>query len=424
MSGLGLLDGATPKPPLGAAGVPAWRSRSAEELLAALEPLLPAAGITRVANVTGLDVIGIPVWQAIRPNSRGLAVAQGKGLTHALARASAVMESIESWHAERAAVPCVVESVAGLAPTGRVIDPDALPRDANGTYHPHAPLPFCSATDIATGRDWWIPFELVHTNMVLPLVAGSGTFARTSNGLASGATLVEAVLHGLCEVIERDAHAVWHVRHPGRASATRIDPATIADPAATDLLGRYEAAGLQVFLWDLTADTGVPCTKAIVWDPTADLDLNPLGAAGGYGCHPDPRIAMVRALTEAAQSRLTAIAGSRDDQTRGRQALVQSGEAFSFWREVATDPTPRGWDHPLPGTTTVEDDLRAVLASLRAAGLPQVLVVDLSRDDWPVHVARVVVPGAEGAHTTPAYTPGRRAHAAFAAAAHPGGEEP
>jgi YcaO-like protein with predicted kinase domain len=66
-----------------------------------IAPLLPAMGITRVADVTGLDCIGIPVAFCCRPNSRALAVSQGKGLDLAAAKASAIMDSVEGFHAER-----------------------------------------------------------------------------------------------------------------------------------------------------------------------------------------------------------------------------------------------------------------------------------------------------------------------------------
>lgn len=415
---MSLLDGETRKPDPGpGADLPLWRSRSADDLLASIEPHYRRMGITRVANVTGLDIIGIPVWQAIRPNSRGLAVSQGKGITHSLAKASAVMESIESWHAERLDLPCRIESFAGLAPTGRVIDPQALPLDRNGRYHPQAPIPFCSMTDVATGEAWWIPFELVHTNMVLPLVAGSGTFARNTNGLASGATPVEAVLHALCEVIERDSHTVWHYGNHPDIGRTRIDPAAIVEPAARALLDQLDTAGIDVFLWDLTSDVGVPCVRAVISDRLAEIDLNPVPASGGFGCHPDPRIAMTRAITEAAQSRVTVIAGARDDLTRSRQRHVQREEIYEHWRRQREEPTPMRWDHPRPTGSTVEDDLREILARLAACRLSQVLYLDLSLPDLPVSVARVVVPGAEGPHTTPAYAPGRRARAAAARAA-------
>jgi len=408
-----LLDGHTPKPvPAVGDDLPRWRSVGAERVLASVEPLYAEVGITRVANVTGLDIIGIPVWQAIRPNSRGLAVSQGKGLTDALAKVSAVMESIESWHAERAELPCRIESFAGLAPTGRVIDPVALNRDINGTYNPFAPIPFCAATDLRTNDQWWVPFELVHANMVVPFVAGSGMFARNTNGLASGATLVEAVLHGLCEVIERDSHAVWNLGTSALATETRIDPDAIVDPSSASLIERFRDAHLDILLWDLTSDVGIPCVRAAVWDRQADLDLNPAAASGGFGCHPDPRIAMTRALTEAAQSRLTVISGARDDLTRKRHGAVRRTEVYDFWNEVAADRTPCTWAYAVPATTTVEADLEAILERMSRVGLTQVLVLDLSRADWPINVARVLVPGSEGPHSTPAYTPGRRAAAA------------
>ena len=70
-----------------------------------LRPLLPVMGITRVANITGLDRIGIPVVAVMRPNGRSYAVSQGKGLSLDRAKASGVMESIENWHAEEASLP-------------------------------------------------------------------------------------------------------------------------------------------------------------------------------------------------------------------------------------------------------------------------------------------------------------------------------
>ena len=58
-------------------------------------------GITRLGNITGLDRIGIPVAIAVRPNSRSVSVAQGKGLEMPQAMASALMEACETFHAEQ-----------------------------------------------------------------------------------------------------------------------------------------------------------------------------------------------------------------------------------------------------------------------------------------------------------------------------------
>lgn len=81
------------------------RTISPARTLERIAPLLSAMGITRVADVTGLDCIGIPVAFCCRPNSRALAVSQGKGLDLAAAKASAIMESVEGFHAERVSLP-------------------------------------------------------------------------------------------------------------------------------------------------------------------------------------------------------------------------------------------------------------------------------------------------------------------------------
>lgn len=71
---------------------------SPEETWLALQPLLGAAGITRVADLTWLDDLGIPTVQAVRPASLTLSVSQGKAVTYRAAQVSAVMESMENWH--------------------------------------------------------------------------------------------------------------------------------------------------------------------------------------------------------------------------------------------------------------------------------------------------------------------------------------
>ena len=91
------------------------RSLAPAETLRRFEPKLPALGITRLADITGLDCVGLPVYVAIRPNSRNLSTSQGKGFDHDSAKASAMMESIESWHAERVSIPVVQDSYQSLA---------------------------------------------------------------------------------------------------------------------------------------------------------------------------------------------------------------------------------------------------------------------------------------------------------------------
>ena len=82
---------------------------------------MPEVGITRLANVTGLDRIGIPVVQAVRPNSRSLSVSQGKGVDMDSAKASAMMEAFELWHAERIELPCLCASYQAIRKKENVV---------------------------------------------------------------------------------------------------------------------------------------------------------------------------------------------------------------------------------------------------------------------------------------------------------------
>src|SRR6266581_2284150 len=89
-------------------------------------PLQRRAGITRIAELTGLDTLGIPVFAAIRPMGLSLSTQQGKGTTALAARVSALMESLETWSAEHLALPVVRGSWRGLG--DRAVDVRALAR--------------------------------------------------------------------------------------------------------------------------------------------------------------------------------------------------------------------------------------------------------------------------------------------------------
>lgn len=407
---MGMLDHATPK---GGAAT-AWRTVAPAETLSRVAPFFPEVGITRVANVTGLDRIGLPVWQACRPLSRGLSVAQGKGVDDDSARASAVMEGIEQHHAEFTTLATRLESFAVLSAGAAVASPDRLPRSPTSIFTPERVLPWVEATNVADGTPVWIPFEIVHANTVLPRVPGSGAFPCNTNGLASGNSPAEALLHGLCELIERDAHALWSIGGPATAAATRVDLDTVPASAVVvvgAILTRYDRARIDVALWDMTSDVDLATYRCIITDRDTDLIYNPVPASYGAGTHPDPVIAMARALTEAAQSRLAAIAGTRDDLTRAHYDALGGAAAVAEHRADATD-THRPVDasaRASRATDTIEGDLRVALDRLAGAGLDQVLYVDLSRPGWPVSVVRVVVPGLEGVSSSSAYQPGARA---------------
>jgi YcaO-like protein with predicted kinase domain len=374
--------------------------------------LASVMGITRIANVTGLDSIGIPVVMVCRPNSRSIAVSQGKGLTVAAAKASGLMESVEGYHAERITLPLKLASHEELRYTHNIVDVSHLPQPTSGIFHPNLPLLWIEGYDLLQAARVWIPYEMVHLNHTLPLPPGTGCFVASSNGLASGNHLLEAISHGICEVVERDATALWGLRNEAIQDKTRVNLDSVDDADCRDVLRRYERAGVCLAVWETTSDIGIPAFLCLLVEREVN-PLRPLPSAFGFGCHPARSIALLRALAEAAQSRLTHISGSRDDFGRNNYEyslsanLLQSDRARMEirgpMRDFSAVPTING--------ATFNDDVAWELDRLRSAGLDCAIVVDLTKTEFGLPVVRVVIPGLEPKDGIADHIPGPRAQA-------------
>lgn len=372
-------------------------------------------GITRIANVTGLDIIGLPVVMVCRPNSRSIAVSQGKGLTLIAAKASGLMESVEGYHAERITLPLKLASYEELRYTHNILDVSRLPQPTSGIFHPNLPLLWIEGYDLLQSRRVWVPYEMVHLNHTLPLPPGTGCFVASSNGLAAGNNLLEAISHGICEVVERDATALWSLRNEAAQQKTRIALESVDDPECRKALGRYERAGVCVAVWETTSDIGIPAFLCLSVERSVN-PLRPLPSALGYGCHPSRSIALLRALVEAAQSRLTYISGSRDDLGRNAYEysldsnILQSDRARmeiqGSMRDFSAVPSFNG--------PTFNDDVAWELDRLRCVGIACVIVVDLTKPELGLPVVRVVIPGLEPKDAIADHIPGPRALAVTA----------
>ncbi|HTQ06180.1 MAG TPA: YcaO-like family protein [Polyangiaceae bacterium] len=386
-----------------------------EETRARLRPLLLPLGITRVANITGLDCIGVPVVAVYRPNSRSLSVAQGKGFTPVAAEVSGVMEALEMHHAENVERPLLHGSHAQLGYAHRLVDPECLPASSASRWHADLKLLWIEGVDLLSQEACWVPYELVHTDFTLPLPAGSGCFPMSSNGLASGNHLWEAVSHGICEVVERDAATLMSLMPEAEREARRLDPASVDDATCRELLARFEAAGIRSVLFDMTTDVGIPAFRAVIMDAELEPE-RPLAPSTGTGCHPTRAVALARALTEAAQSRLTVIAGSRDDLPRARYADATDLKALDERRERLLRGEARRAFRDVSEfeADDVEADVLWLSERLASVGIARIIVVDLTKPEFGVPVARVLVPGLEAGRHLPGWLPGPRASALLA----------
>lgn len=396
-------DGATPK----RYRQGTHRACAPDETVARLAPLMPRLGITRLANLTGLDRIGVPVVMVCRPNARSSAVFHGKGLDLWAAKASGLMEAAETWHAEHVELPLRLASPAELGARFPIADVAALPRLPASRFHREVPMLWVEGDELIGGGRVWLPFEIVHADATLAGWPGAGCFSASTNGLASGNCYAEAVSHALCEVIERDATSIWHRAPPQVQDRRRLNLGTVTDPRCRAVLERLEAAGLDVAVWETTTDVGVPAFQCLIAESGRQMSH----VGHGAGCHLAPEIALARALTEAVQVRTTYIVGSREDieHTDYHAATLDARchRARAMMREVAP---LRAFDTaPRQEFDSFEAEVGWILGRLKAAGLGQAIAVDLSRPGLGIAVVRVAVPGLEGSDHHAGYSPGPRA---------------
>jgi len=372
-----------------------------EQTLALVPELRRRYGITRLADTTYLDRTGIPTYSALVPNSPDLlGVYNGKGMTREGAIASAVMEAAERQIGAAVALPVFRES---LRVAGERIDLEAcgLREDARDLT-----VVCVLGTELLSGEAIPVPLAMVQCPWF-----GDKLFDITStNGLASGNNLTEAVYHALCELVERHAWTMYHVRSSlvprfflGPDARDRASAPEIALPCGErnvdKLVHEIEAAGLTVRALALR-EADLPVTVvASVTERDAPLPM----AHMGLGCALSPAHALTRALTEAVQSRVVDIQAAREDILRPDEPEGMMGTHARRLRALPVDqwyydlPSSRLQLSDLPDRATddLAADLRLTLDALRAYGIPSVVAVDLSPRDLPVSVVRAIVPGLE-----------------------------
>jgi ribosomal protein S12 methylthiotransferase accessory factor len=332
-----------------------------------------------VADLTGLDCLGIPVWTAIRPGAVTLSASQGKGATGRLAAVSAVMEALELWHVEQ---PVRVHARGTAGAVGAPWPLLELPLRVRNEGLEQVELEWTAGTGLVGGGMVPVPAGLVERRR--PRVWEPAVVRSTSTGVACGNTWAEAVLHGLYEVVER--HTLHADEQLGGAVRRWFDPGTVRDVYAGSLIGRVREAGALLETAWVVSPYGLPVCLAYLWS-----EDYPLWFAGS-GCHHDPHVALARAVTEAAQSRLTCIAGTRDD-------LPSREDVFDA---VAVRPEPvRGaacWEDvveyaPGPGGT-LQEQAGHVAGVVRGVTGWEPVAVDLAQPDTPFAVVKVIAPGA------------------------------
>lgn len=280
------------------------RCRNPDVTWEILSPSLKNFGVTRLADVTGLDRLRIPVFVAVRPMSRSLCVSQGKGLTPLLARVSAVMESIELWHAEQLP-PGKVCSDIPCMDLNLPYDVSSLQMYPGSLLNGRTRFDWIEGIGLRSNQSVLVPIEAVRLDWEARQPWDVRSIQCTSNGLASGNSYGEAVVHALYELLERDIRS--NLSRLTVDNRTHIDPASIDDARCANLVDLLMYSNTWLEIVAIGNDFNIACFVAYLW--SEDFPA----IAAGCGAHSDPAVALSRAITEAAQSRVTAISGARDD---------------------------------------------------------------------------------------------------------------
>ena len=337
----------------------------------------------------------------------------GKGSTAEQGEASALMEAIERYSGIFQGDEIrVTRRFTDFAPGDAILPndvllfsnaqtmPDQTPTDDSSESH-IAPAPFDPSARIEWSPVWSLRderFKYLPTSILYFFYGGPASFHADSNGCAAGNTLEEAIVQGFLELVERDAYAIWWYNRLRRAE---VDLSQFNDSYVRDLHSQLAEADRKLWVLDVTSDLGIPTYVAILhWMQNGKENIE-----FGSGAHFDPRIAMLRTLTELNQFLSIGLMG-------GGTGEKSSLDGFTPLR-LRDHPflTPSG--HPMVQAgcsanvgpiDNTRDQVLACVNVARRAGL-DFLVLDQTRPDVEVPVVRVIVPGLR--HFYRRFAPGR-----------------
>jgi len=305
------------------------------------------------------------------------------------AQVSLTMESIERYSSEfkdEYKSKLVSDSYNQLKRKFNILDPHEMILSKISDYDHDRDIHWVWGCDLARDEDILVPACAVYHPYHLDNVFLMDTH---TNGIAAGNTMEEAVVHGLAEVIERDA---WSI---ARYERNYSDALFIEDEPANqfiiNIFERIENANIEIVAKDITSDIGVPVIAAF----SRDLVYQTMKPIDGFGAHLDPRVAMVRSLLEIVTTRALFI------QKFGIEGMCEPVTAYLGDQERNDDP--RFYAYNQKGLRDIEVsysndillDVRTIIGKLQARGLDRVIAVDLTRTDTDIPTVRMIVPGLE-----------------------------
>lgn len=426
------------------------RVKSLEYTLAKIIPICKDIGVTRISDITYMDKLYIPNFSAILPDTEdSIWVYSGKGITKQHAKASALMESIERYCSlpstySKSFIHGTYLELSKIYK--KVLHPNEVVEPVEPIYNDkESIIDYVLGFDLLKNEDVLVPAQLVFSKFSAKSPSINVFPYSHTNGLASGNVLEEAICHGLCEVIERDAISIadlcsssipYSILENIIKSLKNVDYGLylinqIPEDKFVDdsniypdvniseiveefepikfLVRKFTDAGISLLIKDITQkDIGIPTfvASSVEWI-TKDYGY----FAKGYGTHPDSRIALIRAITELSQTRAVNIQGARDDlkkiQYKDNDEIYK--RKWQFITSSSSTQTNNNKNIAFSEIKTyikkdILDDIKLILNKLKKAGLKRAIVVDLTNPNVGIPVVRIIVPGLETFEVAKIYT--------------------
>lgn len=361
------------------------KASTPEQTIARVRERLSRLDMDVLAKTVRIDTgrLGIPVFISLCGEDAlrltGTKKQMGKGATAQQSEASALMELMERFSffsfIEQFPFPVMrYKELDDLA-----VSVEDLKKSVYDTQTPtelclrfleDLPLRWAKAWNITLGREQWVPIDWFYT-------------INEYNGPASGNTLEEAILQGMCEVVERH---VGSIVSNDRTVTPEIDRDSIRDPAAIELLEKFRSNGIELFIRDISLDTGVPTVAVLAYDPSTYPDSSEIVFTAGTTSNPEK--SLCRALTEIAQ-----LAGDFQSHTSYSPTLPKYASLEEAAYLMKSNGKRSIQDMPDHDDNNIRVEIERCAAALAQKGL-QVLAINVTHPGLQVPAVYTIIPGA------------------------------
>jgi len=361
------------------------KTRNPEDTVRLVRERLDRLDIKILEKTLRIDTgrLGIPVYISLcGPDATRFTHTKkqmGKGASAAQSEASAVMELMERFsffsyledHPRRSATFREVAAVA--------VPVEFFPRSVRDRTTPMAkvqallddlPLRWVPGTNLSRRCDMLVPLDWF-------------ALINEYNGPAAGNTMEEAILQSLCEVVERHVGSI--ICHDQLVTPV-IDPTSLSDPAALELVDKFQRAGIRMFLRDFSLDTGIPTVGALAYDPDSFPHWREIVFTAGTTSNPEK--SLCRALTEIAQ-----LAGDFENRTSYRPTLPKYQTLEEAAYLMADGPSVSIRELPDLTDANLKVEIERCVAALNRIDL-EVLTIDVTHPRLEIPAVYTIIPGA------------------------------